>query len=144
MLVMGILAATAIPQYAGMLNHYRVEAAAAHLTADLAWARRHARQTSTNQPVNFTLPSQYVMPGMSDPDHPSLGFAEDFTQSHPGVSILSANFDGNTTLTFDIYGRPQTGSPLAPLAANGVVQIGAGSETRTVTVNAVTGQVSSP
>ena len=33
---------------------------------------------------------------------------------------------------------------VAPLAANGVVQIGAGSETRTVTVNAVTGQVSSP
>ncbi len=143
-LVMGILAATAVPQYSVMLNHYRVEGAAAQLAADLNWARRHARQKGANQPVNFTLPFQYAMPGMSDPDHPSQGFVVDFTQSHPGVSILSVDFDSNTTATFDLYGRPCTGSPLVPLAANGIVTLAAGGETRTVTLHAVSGRVSSP
>ncbi|WP_166831145.1 pilus assembly FimT family protein [Thalassoroseus pseudoceratinae] len=139
MLVMGILAATAMPQYFAMLNHYRVEAAAAQLAADLRWARRSAQQTGTSQSVNFTLPSQYAMPGMSDPDHPSQGFVVDFTLSQPGVSIQAVDFDSSTTMSFDIYGRPQTSTPLT---ADGTIQVGAGSQIRTVTVNAVTGQVS--
>jgi hypothetical protein len=50
------------------------------------------------------------------------------------VDIVSANFDGLTTVTFDYLG--------SPLSNGGVITLGAGGANRTITVEPVTGFIS--
>jgi hypothetical protein len=57
--------------------------------------------------------------------------------------LVSADFDGETSVTFDAYGRPWSGAPPASLAA-GTVVIAAGGWQRSVVVNATTGKASLP
>lgn len=143
-LVMGILAAVAAPQFAQALNHYHLEAATARIISDLDMARQHARRIGKNQPISFSLPDSYTLTGMTDPDHPAQEHAVNLTQAGHPVTITTADFDTDTTVTFDMYGHPLAGSPLTPLASDGTVQIAIGGQSRSITINAVTGKASTP
>lgn len=52
-LIIDILAMVAAPRHIGSLAHFRVEAAARRIAADLEWARQTARTTGVNQTVTF-------------------------------------------------------------------------------------------
>jgi len=138
-LIIGILAMAAAPRYVGSLAHFRVEAAASRIAADLEWARQTARTTGVNQTVIFDQgASTYSMATTADPDHPTASLSVDLSRSEYPVSLTRVDFDGEGQLTFDLNGCPLAGTALMPLV-NGEIIISSGSRQRTVVVDGATG-----
>lgn len=138
-LIIGILAMVAAPRHRGSLAHFRVEAAASRIVADLEWARQTARTSGVNQTVIFDQGANtYSMATTPDPDHPTTNLSVDLSTSGYPVSLTRADFDGEDQLTFDLNGRPLAGTALTPLV-NGEIIISSGSRQRTVVVEAATG-----
>ena len=143
-LILGIIAAVAAPRYADSLAHFRVDATAKRIVADLQMARRTAKTARADRTVQFDLPgNQYELLGMYDIDHPDQAYEVDLAKTGYSASLVSADFDGNDSLTFDMYGRPFTGSPLAALVAGSIVVQSAGQQ-RTIVIDPTTGVVSVP
>ena len=143
-LILGIIAAVAAPRYVDSLSHFRVEAAAKRIAADLRMARRTAKTSRAERTVDFDLPgNRYELVGINDMNHPDLPYEVDLAKTGYPASLVSVDFDGNDSLTFDMYGRPFTGSPLAPLVAGSIVVQSAGQQ-RTIVVDPTTGVVSVP
>lgn len=141
-LILGIIAAVAVPRYVDSLAHFRVEAAAKRINADLWLARRTAKTSRAERTVDFDVPgNQYELVGMYDIDHPNQTYDVDLAKTGYPASLVSADFDGNDSLTFDMYGRPFTGSPLAPLVTGSIVVESAGQQ-RTIVVDPTTGVIS--
>ncbi len=138
-LIIGILAMVAAPRHIGSLAHFRVEAAARRIAADLEWARQTARTTGVNQTVTFDREANtYTMATTPDPDHPMANLSVDLSRSAYSASLTGADFDGANQLTYDLNGRPLAGPALAPLV-NGQIIISSGSRQRTVVVDGATG-----
>jgi prepilin-type N-terminal cleavage/methylation domain-containing protein len=158
LLIIGILAAVAVPRYLDSLQHFRAEAAARRITADLNYARRMAMATETDQRVHFytndvTVPDdqKYELTDQSHIDHPGQSYAVDLGHTTYPAQIISVAFTNSNAFTsplrvqFDMYGKPQAGDPptdpLAPLTSGQVV-VACGSEQRTIVINSVTGEAS--
>ncbi|MEX0725494.1 MAG: GspH/FimT family pseudopilin [Planctomycetaceae bacterium] len=135
-IIMGIMAAIAIPKFAAVQDRYRVDAAAQRIKYDLSLARQHAISTSTSRSVQFTPASgTYTIAGLSDLNHPSQSYSADLTASPYSVVLVSASLGGDTTLTYNLYGQPDSG---------GTVTVRSGSIQQTVTINSDTGQAAVP
>jgi prepilin-type N-terminal cleavage/methylation domain-containing protein len=130
--LISILAAVAIPRLANSTARHRVEAAARRIVVDLALARRHAKTSNTPQSVKFVLPQgAYVLTDMPHPDHPDLEYEVSLTAEPYGATIISADFNGDDEIIFDIYGVPDSGGSLV---------IHVGDHVRTIVVDADTGK----
>jgi len=128
MLIFGIFAAVAAPRYREALSRFRADATAKRVAADLRLAQRHAQRTSTSQSVVFDVENnRYVLTGIPDLDHADQTYAFDLGDSDYQAVLQSAVFGNNSTLTFDIYGRPDK---------SGTVVIKAGSYQQTVAIEA--------
>lgn len=135
-LIIGILTATAAPKFANAVRTMRVEAACRRIKADLALARQSAISASDDKLVQFTTDSGvYSIPGLSSLDRPSASYSVDLSQAPYRVTIISAMLGSDTNIQFDYFGQPDTG---------GVITVGSGSATGTVTVDAHTGRASIP
>jgi type II secretory pathway pseudopilin PulG len=133
-LVVGILAAAAVPRFAGALHTYRADAAAKRVAADLNFARDQAIATSVAQTVTFASNGKsYALNGVSDPDHPSRSY-EVVLAEEPYAVKANVSLGSSKSVTFDIYGRPDHG---------GTITVSAGSESKVVTVDATTGRATS-
>lgn len=129
MLIFGIFAAVAAPRYRDALSRFRADATAKRVAADLRLAQRHAKRTSASQSIVFDVANnRYVLTGIPDLDHADQTYAFDLGDSDSQTVLQSAVFGNNSTLTFDIYGRPDK---------SGTVVIKSGSYQQTVTVEAV-------
>lgn len=127
-----ILAALAIPRFAGSIRRQRADAAANRIVADLRLAQRHARIASVSQTVQF-YPSQlrYELVGLANPNRPSETYTADLSQTPYEISALSVDCGGDSVLTYDMYGMPDSG---------GTIVVWIGNETRTITIEASTGE----
>lgn len=135
-LIMGILAGMATPKFTGALQRMRVESACRRIRADLAFARQSAISKSASQAVEFTVNSGlYTMPGVSSLDRAASAYFVDLAAEPYEVSILSASLGGDARVLFDLYGKPDSG---------GVITVGAGSVTGTVTLDANSGRATIP
>lgn len=133
--IISIMSTVAVPRYYGILGQQRVEAAARRVVADLLYARRLARQTGTSTTVVFSVVrDDYEIVGMPDRDRVSTNYKVALTQEPYGTTIVSADFGGDASIIFDIFGVPDSG---------GSVLLRVGNRTQTVTVDAVTGIASS-
>lgn len=134
-LIIGIMSAVATPKFVDAMIYRRADAAANRVAADLNLARRTAVSSGKPQVVNFTLvTSVYAMPGVTDIDHPGQTYSVDLTSTRYAVTLSSINFGASgtaTSITFDMYGRPDYG---------GSVTIQTGTQTRVVNVDADTGR----
>jgi hypothetical protein len=83
-----------------------------------------------------------VLVGLADLNRSDLPYEVYLAKTGYPASLVSADFDGNDSLTFDMYGRPFTGSPLAPLVADGSIVIQSSGRQRTIVVDAATGAAS--
>lgn len=128
--IVATLAAVTVPKFGRSLELRRAEAAARLVAADILRAREYARISGVARTISYsTVTSAYTI-DMPDPDRPRSNYSIALPFSF-GVVITSASFNAGTTLTFNTEGLPSAG---------GTVTVAAGRISRTVTVNAVTGQ----
>ncbi len=128
-LVMGILAAAAVPRFVDSLQFHRVESAARHLKADLEHLRQTARLTSRVQTMSF-LGLTYSVAGadVRNLDHPGETYSADLAAPPYNIDIATVNFNNGTSVSFDAYGMP---------SAAGSVLLQAGTHQCTVELNAM-------
>ena len=134
--IIGIMAAIAIPRYAGALTNQHIEAAARRIVVDLARAQRKAKASSASQSVLFSVEdNSYTLPGVADMDHSGSVYTVELSQPPYEATLLSADFDGTQEMIYDGYGIPLDG-------VGGSVLIQVGSLFKTITVDGETAAVS--
>lgn len=153
-MIAAIVAVVSMPSL-GSVPSTRRAMAARQIVRDLDYARERAISTGTRTWVVFSVGTQAYSVMEENPASPGrLGasvlpdpaFAgRSYTQhlgaaEFAGVTLVSAAFGSGTEVGFDWLGRPHD-STSAPITASGVVTLGGGN---TVTVQAVTGLVSTP
>lgn len=128
MAIIAMLSGIALPRYESALARYRVERAARRIVLDLAAARTEARTSNTSHVVQFGpgLEAYRILEGERVKD----GFEVIRLSKAPyHVDVVSANFNGTTSVTFDVYGVPNAG---------GTVVLQAGDFQKTITLDADT------
>ncbi|HVJ66577.1 MAG TPA: GspH/FimT family pseudopilin [Caulifigura sp.] len=130
-LIMGILAASAVPRFAEALTNARVTTAAQRIAADLRYLRCQAITSSATQQVTFVVAqNRYTLVNVKSIDRPTVDYSVDLDDLF-GAWLQSATLGGNGILKFDMHGQPDSG---------GTITISCGSSTRTITVRAITGE----
>ena len=133
-MIIAIMAGIAMPRFSSALARQRVDAAAKRIVVDLALAQQQARTSSASQNVTFNAAAgTYLLVGMPHPDHSGLDYEVSLTDEPYGAIIVSADFNGDVEIIFDIYGVPDSG---------GSVVLQVGGHVRTVAVDADTGKAS--
>lgn len=132
LLLLGILAAIAGPSIADTLSKYRVMAAAERIVADVSYARRHAKSTSTARSVIFDVTSdKYFVTGVGDLEHRSTVYTVKLDVEPYRAKFVSVDFDGGSTVQFDGYGVASPGGSLV---------VASGSFQKTVKIDSETGE----
>ncbi len=135
-LIIGILAGVTSPRLLNTLDDISLQAAAQQVAADLRYARRLAKMRGKNQSVTFTPASDtYELNGVSDLNRSSRPFIVVLPTVRYGAAIDSAAFGVGSVVTFDMYGKPNNG---------GSVVVSRRGATKTVLVDATTGEVQIP
>ncbi|HUG67602.1 MAG TPA: GspH/FimT family pseudopilin [Pirellulaceae bacterium] len=135
-LIIGILSAVSTPRMIDTFSELQLEAAAKQVASDLRYARQCAKTGGRNQSVTFNPGNNsYELNGMKDIFRSSKPFVVVLPNSSYPANINSATFGAGAVVTFDMYGRPDNG---------GAVVVGKDGATKTVQVNATTGEVSIP
>lgn len=135
-MVMGILAATALPRFSEVLQRQRATAAAQRICADLRFARNSAIASSATKQINFTVAqSRYTLVGVTSLDRPGTDYAVELSGGTFHSTLVSASLGGDASLRFDLHGQPDSG---------GTIVVQAGGIQKTITVNAVTGEATTP
>lgn len=135
-LILGILATAAVPQYGASTARFQADAAARRVKADLEYLRHVSRRTGSTKSVIFNPTTHsYTLSGV-----PSLDLASRVNtvnlQRHPyQASLLNANCGGDLILVFDGFGAPDSSA---------TITVGSGNYTRNVEVEAVSGKVTLP
>jgi len=110
LIVLGMIAAVAVPRYANAITRGRVEAAARRITTDLALAQRTAKFTGKSRKVAFDpFLDKYYMPSIRDPDHFSEAYQVFLGDEPYNTAMISADFNGDGDLIFDGHGVPDSG-----------------------------------
>ena len=146
MVILSIAALLAIPMISSAAD-VQLRSAANMIAADLDYAKSMAISTQQNHSVVFDPPNELYEvrdAGGTVIEHPTKAgsdfkvyFQSDSRLSR--VDIVSADFDSQTTVTFDYLGSPynSTANPLN----KGEIKLQADSFTMTVTVEPMTGYV---
>lgn len=130
--ILGMVAAMAMPRYAGFMATRQLEAAARRIAADLALAREQARLTSAAKTVTFdALANCYTLTGVSDPDRAGASYEVCMGEEPYRATLVTPDFGGDAEIIFDGYGVPDSG---------GSVVIRVGSLQETVSLEAGTGR----
>ena len=131
--IMAIVATIAVPRYARALVRYRAETGARRLAADLEYARTLAHNSSSTQAVVFDAAADsYTLTGRTDPDRPGQPYTVALAGDPYRADLVSADFGGTASVTFDAYGTPDSG---------GTVRIEVGDYAFTVTVDGQSGDI---
>jgi Tfp pilus assembly protein FimT len=135
-LIIGILSAVVVPRFLESVDMFRAEAAATRVAADLKFARRTARTSTSEETVTFdTAGDKYAFSSAKDLDHPGQVRAVDLSRSPYRARLVTADFNGAAQVTFNAYGVPNAG---------GYVTVRSGDHERTVVLDAGTGRASVP
>ncbi len=133
-LIIGIMAAIALPKWSSALQQNYVNNAANRIVADLARAQALAYATSTTQTITFNVAAnQYTIDQLADPNHPTQVYTVSLAGPPYYATLVSVNLSGANPVTFNGYGLP------VGLPVGGTIVVGAGSLTHTITLNATTG-----
>lgn len=131
--IMAIFAAIAAPRYGRASGRYRLDLAARRVAADLRMAQSVAKAASTSCTVIFTTGTdQYQLVGVPAPDGQAGDYTVHLSDEPYKADLLEANFNNTAQVVFNGWGLPAHG---------GAVTLAAGSQQKTVTVDATTGQV---
>jgi type II secretory pathway pseudopilin PulG len=149
-IILGIASAIILPQLASR-DDLRCAAAARALMGDLLYAQSRSIARGKMHYVQFSSGSYQVM--VDNAGSPGAVITNPVTQvpyvvtvgtgNLTNVSVKTANFDGNATVAFDAMGVPYSWSASTGLAVlnAGTVVFKAGTNTKTITVSAYSGQI---
>lgn len=131
-LILGIMAAVAVPRFADATARRRVEEAARRVEADLTMARREAAARDVKQNVSFDpAGGQYaVVPGPRRLDGGGGAYAARLADPPYQTEIVSAQFGSDRDVLFSRNGMPDSG---------GTVVLRSGGHKATVTVDGAGG-----
>jgi prepilin-type N-terminal cleavage/methylation domain-containing protein len=135
LLVLAILGAIAFPRYSLALARYHVAVASQRIAADLALAQTIGKTTSAGQAVSFSVTNNnYQLTGYSGflGAAAQANYTVSLASSPYNATLVSANFNSTTQVTFNRFGQPDNGGTV-------VVQVGAYQ--KTITVDGNTGKV---
>ncbi len=126
MLIMGITSAMAVPRFANFMAQSRLDSAARRIVTDLRAASNHAKHRSKTKTVTFDIAgNSYDISGLNSLTHKNQNYIVQLDEEPYTVTIVSVNFGGNATLTYDGYGRPDSGGTI-------VISVGAAQRTLTL------------
>ncbi len=112
-LVISILASVAIARLSSSLSSRRLLAASRRIASDLAYARTTAKDLGRSVQVQFiTGGTTYSMPTVQDPNG-GPSYSVDLQQTPYPVTIASADFGGDATVVFDLYGYANSGGTIS-------------------------------
>lgn len=123
MIIIGVIAAIAMPRFAQATARQQLDAAANRLVSDLEKAQHHARSTSNQVTLSFdTRDNSYSFT-------PAFGTAYTVQLDEPPyqVTMPVAEFNGATTVSFNGFGIP---------SESGAVKLATGSGTAVITLGA--------
>ena len=144
-LIIGIIAAIAIPKYADALDYYRAEGAAKRIQRDLLFARTAARAGSKSVTVTFqTGANRYELLGRTNPDRPGESHVVQLANTGYPASLTTVNIDGGASITFDMHGRPFAGTGTTTPMSSGTILVTSGGRQKSVVIEPVTGAVTIP
>ena len=145
MVILSIAAMLAVPMISSAAD-VQVRSAANMIAADLDYAKSMAISRQQNHsvvfyPANESYEVHDAGGVIKHPIRASSDFVVDLQADSrlSRVDIVSADFDSQTTVTFDYLGSPYNSTP-SPLNS-GVITLSAGSFSMTVTVEPMTGYV---
>jgi type IV fimbrial biogenesis protein FimT len=133
MTIIYILAAIAVPKYAGALARYRADAAARRVVTDLDFARQRARASSASITVRMRAQNDIVKVfDVRDPDDANNDNTITRLSNSPYLADVTAvDFGGDNLIVFDGYGAPDSG---------GTAVVTVGSVSRTIVLDADSGK----
>jgi prepilin-type N-terminal cleavage/methylation domain-containing protein len=131
LVLIGTLAALAVPRFANASANRRLESAAHRVIADGRYAQARARATSDDYTVDFVSNSSYLLYG----DSKREARTTDLSAEPYGVACSVKLLDGETSITFNGFGVPST---------SGLIELTRRGQTVTLTIDAVTGEVIRP
>lgn len=135
-LVMGILAAAAVPRIASSIAYYRIESAAKQIQSDLELARESARYAGNNRTVTFDVSTNsYTLAGVAHPNRPRQTYVVNLSSTDYPVSLVSVALGlagTSLSVTFDMYGKPDAG---------GSIVISSAGQQRTVQISGTTAKI---
>lgn len=130
--IIAVAAVMAVPRYVQSVHRYRAAVSAQRIVADLDFARRRARATSQPVVVQFEPASDTIsIPGIPEPGRRHRDYSVELALAPYECDLVSADFGGAAKVTFDGFGRPDSGGDV-------VVRVGAA--TRRVTLDQETGR----
>lgn len=130
--IVGVVAAMAVPRYADALARYHIEGAARRVVADIDHARNRAEASSGDVAVYFDIANSTIrVPGLPSLTQPDVEFSTVLADEPYHTRMTGADFNGNARLDFNGYGKP---------AAGGTIVLRSGGLTRTITVDGDTGE----
>lgn len=147
--ILSIAAAVVVPM-ASSAGTLQLRSAVNLLAADLEYAKSQSIGTGQRHCVVFDAAAEtYRITDaagntISHPVKKGFDYVVNFsTDGRLGqVDIVSVNFDGTSTVSFDYLGSPYNGAASPTALNSGVVTLGAGGASRTVSVTPVTGFIS--
>jgi prepilin-type N-terminal cleavage/methylation domain-containing protein len=132
LMIMGIMAAVAVPTFYRSLEQQRLESAARRVKQDLEQLRQTARTLSKTETLTATSVTAYVLSSdVQNVDHKNQSYAVDLAAAPYYVSSITTSTGFPAQVSFDGYGT-------TTVSGNIVLQMG--GYTRTVTLNPTTGQ----
>ena len=131
--VIGVVVAVSVPKYAESRSRYQVELAARKVSVDATYVQNDARYASAARAIDYNPPTDtytfiYTSPASSSPETALVVLRN--APFH--VSILNADFNSGSTLTFNGFGLPLAG---------GTVAVGTDTRGKSITVDPDTGAV---
>lgn len=130
-LVISILASVAVPRLSASLRSRRLQAASQRVAADFAYARNAAMDLGKSVSIQFSIGTgTYSMPTIRSPNGDAT-YVVDLQQTPYPVTIASADFDGDSTVIFDLYGHADS---------SGTVSISDAGQTTSLSFSQLTGK----
>ncbi len=127
LLIIGIIAAIAMPRLATGQSRYLVDSAARRITADLDRARTQAVASSRSVSIVFDVAaSSYNIAGLEALDRRARNTVVQLSQEPYKARFAQVNFDGSTTLTWDGFGTA---------SASGSITVSVGTDQRLITID---------
>lgn len=131
-IVIGILAAVAVPSFFHSLASHRTTQAARRVIVDLELARREATMASAARTVIFDVAAEsYTLSDLEHPDRPGQPYVVVLLDDPYQVEILTVDLGGDATLIFNGYGQADSG---------GTIEVQSGAIKVTIVVDAATGR----